>query len=365
MKTKLWLALALAAFSAAALGAQSFTLTNIFGGDADDIADEDFIAFNRNEGGGYSTGGVAVSDRLQLDFASEKLDGRLRLEYQSGQVNGRLGLDGAGSLLGGARFRGYARFRPVQWIGFAAGNEFFTKYAVAGSYLAAADDNAKDARMAENGIAAIAEVAGLRVLANFGGASFTAGEEATLNFGFDYNILDVATIGAAFKSVLNDDFSAAAYAGLTAVEGLTFNVGFLYNATDDDFLAGASKMAISLSAGYEFASLGLGVFVDLASGLSCEYIEDGETRSYDDGAVPMLVRGRIAYNVTDAFSVNLDGAFRMMLGSGDAPEMVFYPYAAYSLADFGAIKAGIRFNVEDGALASFSIPLAWEYKFSS
>ena len=358
MKTKLSFLFVAALFSAAALSAQAFTLTNIFGGDADDIADDDFITFGRKNGGGYETEGAALSDRLQLDFSSEKLDGRLRLQYQSGQPNGRLGD-------GDVRFRGYVRFRPVEWIGFAAGNEFFAKYAVAGSYLAAAGDNAKDARMAENGFAIIGEVAGLRLVANFGGSAFTEGGDAALNFGFDYNILDVATIGAAFKSVINDDFSASAYAGLTAIDGLILNVGFLYNATDDDFLASPSKMALSLSAGYEFASLGLGLFVDFASGLNSEYIEDGETRSYNDGAVPMLARGRVAYNVTNAFSLNLDSAFRMMIGSGESPEMVFYPYAAYKLADFGTLKAGARFNIEDGVLASFSIPLAWEYSIAS
>lgn len=371
MKTKLWFCLAIFAAAVMTVNAQSFTLTNIFGGNSDDISEEDFLTFSK-EDGDYNTDGAMVSDRLQFDFSSDKLDGRLRLEYQAGALNGRLfgsnGNDDANNSL--LRFRGFMRFRPVEYIGFAAGNDFFTKYAVEGSYLAAADDNAKDARMAESGVAVIGDAAGLRLIANFSGDAFAddpdVSDKIKLNFGFDYNVMDIATVGAAFKSVTNDAFSASAYVGLTAVENLILNAGFLYNATDDDFITAPAKTALSLSAGYEFADLGLGLFLDFASALSDEYIDGGDTLSYEDNGIPMLVRGRVAYNVTEKFSLNLDGSFRMMLGWDGIPDMVVYPYLTYSLDNFGDLKAGVRMNINDGdGLASFSIPLAWEYKIAA
>ena len=366
MKTRLCLILALASFSAQGLSALSWTLTNIFGGDYVNIADADFITFTRKEGGGYETCGAQASDRLQFDFSSAKLDGRLRLQYQSGQLNGRLGFDEVtDSLVGSLRFRGYARFRPFEWISFAAGNHFFSKYAIAASYLAAYDDNSTDAFIAENGFAAIGDIAGLRLVANFGGSSFDSGDEASMNFGFDYNVFDMATVGAAFKNVTNDEFSASAYAGLTFIDGLILNLGFLYNAKDTDFIADAAKFALSVSAGYKFAGLGLGIFLDLVSGLTSEYMDDGQTRRHDDGAVPVFIVGRAAYDVGSSLAFNFYSSFSLMAGSDDSLEMIFYPYAAYTLSDFGTIIAGVRFGVKEGALDSFAIPIAWEYKMES
>ena len=366
MKTRLCLILALASFSAQGLSALSWTLTNIFGGDYVNIADADFITFSRKDDGGYETDGVQVSDKFQFDFSSAKFDGRLRLQYQSGQLNGRLGFDGAAdSLIGSVRFRGYARFRPVQWIGFAAGNSFFSKYAITASYLAAYEDNSTDAFIAANGFAIIGDIAGLKLIANFGGNSFTSSDEISLNFGFDYNAFDVATVGATFKSVTNDEFSASAYAGLTLVENLILNVGFLYNAKDTDFITDAAKFALSVSAGYKFAGIGLGIYADLVSGLTSEYIDDGETSRHDDDAVPMFIVGRVDYDVTESLVLSFYSSFNLMAGEDDSLEMIFYPYAAYTLSDFGTIKAGVRFGVKEGVLDSFAIPIAWEYKIAS
>ena len=137
----------------------------------------------------------------------------------------------------------------------AAGNRFFSKYAISASYIAAYDDNSTDAFIAENGFAAIGDIAGLRLVANFGGSSFDSGDEISLNFGFDYNVFDMATVGAAFKNVTNDEFSASVYAGLTFIDGLILNLGFLCNAKDTDFIADAAKLALSVSGCIRFRTL--------------------------------------------------------------------------------------------------------------
>ncbi len=341
--------------------AQSFTLTNTFGGDGDDIADNDFLTFEKGADDKFDAGDVLVSDRLQFDFNSDKLDGRMRLQFQTGQQSGK---DTNGNT-NEIRFRGFMRFRPVSVFGIAAGNDFFTKYAVAGSYLAAADDNPKDGRMAENGFAAIADIGALRVVGNIGGTAFTKSEEVKLNAGVDYAIGEIATVGAVFKNISNDNFSAAVFAGLTSIENLILNAGFLYNAVDTDFITDSAKLAVSVSAAYELTDLNLGLYADFMTGLTSEYMKDGETFDHAEDAIPMQFRGRVAYNVTEAFALNLDGIFKMMVGNDDEFGMVIYPYATYKITDFGNLKAGLRMNFEKDDMTSFSIPLAWEYKIAS
>ncbi|MCI6983746.1 MAG: hypothetical protein MR917_05960, partial [Treponema porcinum] len=92
--------------------AQSITLTNTFGGNSDSIdaptGGSDFITFTQHDekdDSNYENTVTTVSDRLQLDFSTAKLDGRIRTEFSTSTLNGKKA---------DVRFRGYLRYRPVE-----------------------------------------------------------------------------------------------------------------------------------------------------------------------------------------------------------------------------------------------------------
>ena len=94
---KVWLSALAGIVLASGVSAQSITLTNIFGGDADNLYSKDFITLTKDDDG-LNKENVNISDRLQLDFKGDKILGRVRLE---GKING---LDGKNSEL---RLRGF------------------------------------------------------------------------------------------------------------------------------------------------------------------------------------------------------------------------------------------------------------------
>ena len=86
---KVWLSALAGIVLASGVSAQSITLTNIFGGNADNLYSSDFITLEKDEDGNLTKGNVNVADRLQLDFKGDKILGRVRLEGKTSTVNGK------------------------------------------------------------------------------------------------------------------------------------------------------------------------------------------------------------------------------------------------------------------------------------
>ncbi|MDD7126235.1 hypothetical protein, partial [Treponema porcinum] len=327
-----------------------------------------FTQHDEKDDSNYENTVTTVSDRLQLDFSTAKLDGRIRTEFSTSTLNGKKA---------DVRFRGWLRYRPVEQIGFVAGNDFFTKYTVAAAYFAASDDYASYGKMAENGIAVVGDIAGLRLAANISGDSlYDDNEEFKLNFGAQYRIKDVASFGATLKSVTNGNFSTGIFAALESVENLTLNAGFVYNSTETTFLPAASIYVLSASAGYKIKDAKLGLFADFATGLNNEYIaaekdadknitgyETLEYKKDGDDYVPLQVRGRVSFDATDTLSLNAFVKVNTLVGAEDSSTTEVYPYVNIKLPKFGTLNAGLRMTFNDDVgLYKFSIPLAWKYK---
>lgn len=359
------------AFAASIATAQNFSLTNIFHGDSSNEGN-DFIGWtrksdnpattDRDESKEFSSDKVSVNNRLQFDFSSEKFDGRIRLAFTG------ISPDGKNS---SARLRGFGRFTPIEQIQFAAGNDYFTKYGVTGAYLAAADDYAGYGKAASSGLVFNTNFSGIRIIANWDGKAEVDDADALgLNFGLDLPIADVVGLGFTAKNVTSEDRTFGAFANLLSVENLTLGAGFIYNANDESYIS-STKYAVQASAGYRFEDIGLTLAADVISGLSDEYVKDGETEEYkddnNDEGIPFHAQVVAGLGVTDNVSVALDVKFDTFLGQDDSTAAVVYPYTEYKLPqNFGSVKAGVRFAFSNAAeksgLQKVSIPLSWTWK---
>ena len=135
---KVWLSALAGIVLASGVSAQSITLTNIFGGNADNLYSSDFITLEKDEDGKLNKVNVNVADRLQLDFKGDKILGRVRLEGKTNTTDGKFSSasDGGADL----RIRGFIGFNPWEFLTIAGGNSFFSKYSLSAAYLAASDD---------------------------------------------------------------------------------------------------------------------------------------------------------------------------------------------------------------------------------
>lgn len=78
---------------AASVASADISLANTFGGDEDNIWGNDFMSWSRkkddpattdrDESDEFESSVANVSERLQLDYSSEKIDGRIRLEFSN------------------------------------------------------------------------------------------------------------------------------------------------------------------------------------------------------------------------------------------------------------------------------------------
>lgn len=354
---------------AAAIASADVTLSSTFGGDEDNIWGSDFMSWSRkkddpattdkDESDDFESSTAAVSERLQLDYSSEKIDGRVRLEFNANQLSGK---DAP------VRFRGFARFTPVEQIQFAAGNDFFTKYGVSAAYLAAADDTYSSGKMAESGLTFNTKFSGLKFVANWAGDSKVDNiDKLGLNFGADWVIPDAVKLGATFKNVTSDDRTIGVFAGLGSVENLVLNAGYIYNDDNDKF---AAKHALQASAGYTFKDAGIKVSADVISALTNEYISNGETEEYKnsdgDKIYPFYTRAAASFAVTENVSVKGDVQLSTIFGQDNSTKTVVYPSVSYKLPKkMGSVSAGVRFTFQDlkdnGGLQKFSIPLCWKW----
>ena len=353
---------------AASIASADVTLSSTFGGDEDNIWGSDFMSWSRkkddpattdkDESDDFESSTAAVSERLQLDYSSEKIDGRVRLEFNADQLSGK---DAPVS------FRGFARFTPVEQIQFAAGNDFFTKYGVSAAYLAAADDTYSSGKMAESGLTFNTKFSGLKFVANWAGDSKVDNiDKLGLNFGADWVIPDAVKLGATFKNVTSDDRTIGVFAGLGSVENLVLNAGYIYN-DNDKF---AAKHALQVSAGYTFKDAGIKVSADVISALTNEYVKNGETEEYKnsdgDKIYPFYTRAAASFAVTENVSVKGDVYLSTIFGQDNSTKTVVYPSVSYKLPKkMGSVSAGVRFTFQDlkdnGGLQKFSIPLCWKW----
>lgn len=354
---------------AASLASADISLSSTFGGNEDNIWGNDFMSWSRkdddpattdrDESDEFESSVANVSERLQLDYSSEKIDGRLRLEFNANNnINGKNAP---------VRLRGFARFTPLEQIQFAAGNDFFTKYGVSAAYLAAADDTYSSGKMAESGLTFNTKISGLKFVANWAGDSKVDNiDKLGLNFGADWVIPDAVKLGATFKNVTSDDRTIGVFAGLGSVENLVLNAGYIYN-DHDKFDA---KHALQASAGYTFKDAGIKVSADVISALTNEYISNGETEEYKnsdgDKVYPFYTRAAASFAVTENVSVKGDVQLSTIFGQDNSTKTVVYPSVSYKLPKkMGSVSAGVRFTFQDlkdnGGLQKFSIPLCWKW----
>lgn len=361
---------------AASIASADVTLSSTFGGDEDNIWGDDFMSWSRkkddpdttdkDESDDFESSTANASERLQLDYSSEKIDGRIRLEFNANQISGKNAP---------VRLRGFARFTPVEQIQFAAGNDFFTKYGVSAAYLAAADDTYSSGKMAESGLTFNTKFSGLKFVANWAGDSEVDNiDKLGLNFGADWVIPDAVKLGATFKNVTSDDRTIGVFAGLGSVENLVLNAGYIYNDKDKFYDKNKSeygiKHALQASAGYTFKDAGIKVSADVISALTNEYIKDGETEEYKnsdgDKIYPFYTRAAASFAVTENVSVKGDVQLSTIFGQDNSTKTVVYPSVSYKLPKkMGSVSAGVRFTFEDkkdnGGLQKFSIPLCWKW----
>lgn len=354
---------------AASLASADISLSSTFGGNEDNIWGNDFMSWSRkdddpattdrDESDEFESSVANVSERLQLDYSSEKIDGRLRLEFNANnKINGKNAP---------VRLRGFARFTPVEQIQFAAGNDFFTKYGVSAAYLAAADDTYSSGKMAESGLAFTAKFNTFNFVANWAGDSQVDNlDKLGLNFGADFVIPDTVKIGTTFKNITSDDRTFGIFAGLGSVENLVLNAGYIYNAND----VFPAKHALQASAAYTFKDAGINVAADVVSVLTNEYVKDGETEEYKnsdgDKVYPFYTRVAASYSATENLKVKGDVKLSTLLGEDYSTETVVYPSVEYKLPKkMGSLQAGVRFTFQDlkdnGGLQKFSIPLCWKW----
>lgn len=353
---------------AASLASADISLSSTFGGNEDNIWGNDFMSWSRkdddpattdrDESDEFESSVANVSERLQLDYSSEKIDGRLRLEFNANNINGKNAP---------VRLRGFARFTPVEQIQFAAGNDFFTKYGVSAAYLAAADDTYSSGKMAESGLAFTAKFNTFKFVANWAGDSQVDNiDKLGLNFGADFVIPDTVKIGTTLKNITSDDRTFGIFAGLGSVENLVLNAGYIYNAND----VFPAKHALQASAAYTFKDAGINVAADVVSVLTNEFVKDGETEEYKnsdgDKVYPFYTRVAASYSATENLKVKGDVKLSTLLGEDYSTETVVYPSVEYKLPKkMGSVQAGIRFTFQDlkdnGGLQKFSIPLCWKW----
>lgn len=354
---------------AASLASADISLSSTFGGNEDNIWGNDFMSWSRkdddpattdrDESDEFESSVANVSERLQLDYSSEKIDGRLRLEFNANNnINGKNAP---------VRLRGFARFAPVEQIQFAAGNDFFTKYGVSAAYLAAADDTYSSGKMAESGLAFTAKFNTFKFVANWAGDSQVDSlDKLGLNFGADFVIPDTVKIGTTLKNITSDDRTFGIFAGLGSVENLVLNAGYIYNAND----VFPAKHALQASAAYTFKDAGINVAADVVSVLTNEFVKDGETEEYKnsdgDKVYPFYTRVAASYSATENLKVKGDVKLSTLLGEDYSTETVVYPSVEYKLPKkMGSVQAGVRFTFQDlkdnGGLQKFSIPLCWKW----
>ena len=412
------------------------TIKNVFGGDFDKLGDYDLFSHTNEtdiNGDTESNNNFAIGDRIQADFESKMVNSRVRLEmlYQN-VANESHKFVFAPS--------GFVHFTPIPQIGIVAGNNFYKYFAFSSGYLAASDDTTKHGRLLVNSVDRDAYLGnddfsvygngfagGLTSNWTFGeddqiyvkaaaGASFYTNfdddNDHTFDFGINGGMNNIFDFGFTAHAINSDERKFGVFAGLTYFPNLILNAGFYYNFTDSDYLPETrvernnedefkkqtTKYALGLSGGYKFG-FGLGVYADIITGLTNEYI--GKVKYYDsDGnlidtktttivrggsavkyvngvakrtdefaheGVPFYTQLRFTYSLTDELELLFNFKVRTMLRDSSSTWLTFYPHCNFDLPKkLGTVAAGIRLDMNkartDG-LYSISFPVTYTYKF--
>ena len=449
MKRKYISVMVLAFLTVASLSAKTkLTFKNTVGADLDEVGDWDLFTQSRETdifGKTTTTKTFAFGDQFQIDLENKNLEGRFRLEtlfhntsvtYDGSKTDYE---DGIPKLL----FipSGFLHFKPIQQFGIVGGTNFYKHFAIPSAYLGAADDTTKYGRLLTDslgvdryftsgdvGIYSNGMAGGLTSDWNFGSlyAKFAGGAtfypeknsetdkiEKAVDFGVNFGLEKLADFGFTAHDVMEDDRKFGAFAGYTGNKNLIANVGFYYNFTDSDYLPEqkversgdyefkkqSTKYALGLSGGYKFEGFGFGIYGDVISGLTNEYI--GDIKYYDsDGNLISTETATIArgstivkykngkakrtdefchegipfyaqLRLTCQFTKVVEGLFnfkvRKLLNASDTNWLTIYPRLKIELPDsYGSIGAGLRFDMNasryDG-ISSISIPLTYTYKF--
>lgn len=324
---KLFVTILAGAILTSSVSAQSISLTNIFGGDAD-TAGKDVISFDKD----WNKKEMSFGDRVQFDLSSEKVDSRIRLDLAT------TALDGKNSTL---RLRGYFAYKPWEFLNIIAGNNFFSKYAVSTAQLLAVDDYVNHGKLCDdNGLGVLFNFADLTVA-----ASIAAEGRLNLNLGATYKIKDIASFGVTVQDVTTEALSFGLYAGLLAVDNLKLNAGYIYNYNNSSYITPAKNVA-QLSAAYNFTDLGLGLFADVQVSIAEN--------------ISVFSAVRATYKVTSNASLNAKVTANI---DSDTVKVVAYPFADIKIP-LGTIRTGVRVNISKDGYTGLSLPLSWTYKFS-
>ena len=414
--------------------AQKITIKNTLGGDADEFGDGDFFAHTKEtdiSGETKTANNFFAGDQLQADFESDILTARARLELlytNSGDASAKFTLFPSG----------FAHFEPISQFGIVFGNGYGKRFAARSAFLAAADDTTKTGRLLTDTLGREEYFGGENFCVKANGFSagatsnWTFGEfdeffvkaaagatiypdssdtEAAADFGVNAGIEDGFDFAFTAHNVNSAERKFGAFLGLTSIQNLILNAHFYYNFTDSDFLtesrverSGAdefkkqkTKYALGASGGYKFSS-GFGIYADLISGLTNEYIGDikyydsdgnlietktativrgqtivkyknGKAKRTDEfvhGGVPFYSQIRVAYDVSDEVLAEMSFKIRALLRDADSTWFTIYPRASVNLPQkIGTVKAGIRLDFNTAryhGLSSVSVPISYTYK---
>ena len=307
-------------------GAQTLTIKNTVGSDAEDFSDYDLFSGTKEtdiSGSTVKENIIALGDRFQLDFETNTLFARIRMDllYSNSYYDDLPSFIIAPS--------GFVHYAPVSQIGFALGTNFNKYFAIPSAYMAAADDTTKYGRLLTDSLGYDVYVPsdnenfGLYTNGFSGGITsdwffgdkssfylksavgstvytdFSETTEASLDAGINFGAKTLFDTGFTAHNITSDYRKFGAFAGLKSVKNLTLNTGFYYNFTDSDYLPEArvsrkdddgnavdkfkkqsTKYAFALTGGYKFKDAGISLYADFLTGLTDQYI--GEVKYYDN-----------------------------------------------------------------------------------
>ncbi len=414
---------------------KKLTIKNTVGANADELGS--YNLFERTnetdiDDNVISENTFAFGDRLQLDYESNLITARARLEvlYNSGSLEPSLLIAPSG----------FIYYTPIKQFGLVAGTNFYKQFEIASGYLAAADETTKYARMLTDSLGYDSYLGSDSFAISYNGygggltGNFTWGAldqyylklaagsmlysdnttfDYSIDFGLNAGAEGLFDAGFTAHNLLSDDRKFGAFAGLTYIPDLILNAGFYYNFTDSDYLPEArversdedefkkqkTKYAFGLTGGYNFKSIGLGIYADFITGLTNEYI--GDVKYYDsdgnliktvtttiirgascvkykngkakrtDGftptAVPYYAQLRLSYDVSDSVNLALNLKLRSMIRDSSQTWITIYPRTCITLpGSAGEINTGLLLDMNltryEG-LSGISVPVSYTYKF--
>lgn len=412
------------------------TIKNTIGADFDELGDYDLFSNTKESDindNVLSENIFSFGDQLQADFESSPLDARVRLDMLYTSASDA---DAAFILAP----TGFIHYKPFPQLSIFAGNDFFKQFAIPSAYLAADDTTTKYGRLIAgsegkdnyipdgdfavytNGFSA-----GLLSEWNFNLAAYSGYFKAlaggtfvdstgfikVLDLGLNLGLNDLFDFGFTAHNLLSPDRKLGAFAGLTAIPNLTLNAGFYYNFTDSDYLPETrverggedefkkqkTKYALGITGGYDFAGIGLGIYADLITGLTNEYIgdikyyddegnlietvtttivrgetvvkyKDGEAKrsdEYPENAFPLYSQICLNYDANDSISCSLNVKLRTLVNASDDTWLSFCPRLTIKLPHkYGTLSTGLHLDMNltrYSGVSDISLPFTYTYKF--